>query len=64
MLQKNTHQISDRTQATPYKWDLDRLKRLAKAINIADIEAEKNKDAIYGDDGTAKKDTRSQACPA
>ena len=64
MVERNTYKTSDHTVSTPYKWDLERLKRLAKAINVADVEAEKNKDTVYGVGRQSKEDTRSQTCPA
>lgn len=64
MEQRSANQIKKHIKISPYKWDLGKLKKLARAINTADVEAGKNKDSDYSDDRMAKKVSRSQACPA
>ncbi len=68
MKQKQTYNMEDRVVSSPYKWDLKRLEKLARAINRADanadFESEKNRNSKYVDNRAGEKGAQSQTCSA
>lgn len=64
--QPQKKQAPTKSKASSYTWDLDHLRTLARAINVADAEAigRNEHHSCYDDQGTIRRSDRSQTCSA